>query len=99
MARHDGKGVCRIYGELRELGFEHIPPRSVGDNAPSKMYRAADIVEECGAFDSSRTEGVGYQQQQRGTGFRTLCSTCQHLMMRLAAPESGGCGIGMVFRQ
>lgn len=26
-------------------------------------------------------------------------STCQHLMVRLEAPETGGCGTGMVFRQ
>ena len=91
MTRHDGKGVCRICGEARELSFEHIPPKSLGDNGPSKMYRAADIVEERGAFDSSRTEGVGYQQQQRGTGFRTLCRDCNSYLGRNYVGEYTEC--------
>ncbi|MBQ9020454.1 MAG: hypothetical protein IJ113_00360 [Eggerthellaceae bacterium] len=91
MANRNEKGVCHICGELKELSFEHIPPRSAGNNGPSKMYRAADIVETCGAFDSSKTEGVRYQQEQKGTGFRTLCRDCNSYLGRNYVGEYAKC--------
>ena len=91
MAKRDGSGVCRICGKAKELSFEHIPSRSLGNNGPSKMYRAVDIVEACGAFDSSKTEGVRYVQQQRGTGFQTLCRDCNSYLGRNYVGEYAKC--------
>ena len=91
MTKRDGPGVCRICGKAKELSFEHIPPRSLGNNGPSKMYRAVDIVEACGAFDSSKTEGVRYRQQQRGTGLQTLCRDCNSYLGRNYVGEYAKC--------
>ena len=82
MAKRSKRGVCHICGELRELSFEHIPPRSIGNDKASKMYRAVDIIEMSGAFDATATDGVPYRQQQRGMGFQTLCGDCNSYLGR-----------------
>ena len=76
MARTDDKGICHICGKQGVMSFEHIPPRSVGNSHRSRAYSVAEVAEKSGRLDITSVDGVRYQQQQRGSGFSTICRDC-----------------------
>lgn len=76
MAKSKVTGVCHVCGEVRPLSFEHIPPQSLGNTNLSKVYSAVEIAERTGGLDFDGREGLRYRQEQRGSGFNTLCSSC-----------------------
>lgn len=82
MASNSKTGVCHICGEVGDLSFEHVPPRSVGNVNTSKSYKIIDIVKQTGHFDLSNRQGIKYQQEQRGSGFRTICKECNNYLGR-----------------
>lgn len=42
-------GRCHICGREGKLSFEHIPPRSMGNDHSVRSYRGVDIIKKAGA--------------------------------------------------
>jgi hypothetical protein len=72
MTKQNVRGTCRIWGLLRELTYEHVPPRCAFNPAPARMYSVEQwvIVESGGP--------AKYRDQQRGSGYVTLCDECNN---------------------
>lgn len=65
-------GTCRICGEHRELTYEHVPPQCAFNNEPAKVYKLDEwVVLQNGG-------PARYENQQRGSGYVTLCSDCNN---------------------
>lgn len=41
---------CHVCGREGALSFEHIPPKSMGNNHGVRAYRGVDIIERAGGF-------------------------------------------------
>lgn len=67
---------CHVCGSEGQLSFEHIPPKSMGNNHGVRSYRGVDIIEKARAFDASNLEGVRFAKMNRGSGVSTLCRDC-----------------------
>lgn len=67
---------CHVCGSEGKLSFEHIPPKSMGNNHGVRSYRGVDIIKKAGAFDASSLEGVRFSKMNRGSGVSTLCRDC-----------------------
>lgn len=67
---------CHVCGSEGQLSFEHIPPKSMGNNHGVRSYRGIDIIKTAGAFDASSLEGVRFSKMNRGSGTNTLCRDC-----------------------
>lgn len=69
--RHTGK--CCVCGEIRDLSFEHIPPKSAFNN--DVKFIAIDFI------DWIQNDGdykIG-KKIRAGLGSRTLCRKCNSL--------------------
>lgn len=76
MGKKKRTGKCHICGEIRELTFEHIPPRSAFNSGNAKIYDYMDIHESgnnCWDFT-----GLKYTPYQKGVGKYTLCARCNN---------------------
>lgn len=82
MTKKKIEGVCHVCGETGPLSFEHIPPQALGNTNLSKVYSAVEIAEQTGSLDFGGREGLRYRQEQRGSGFNTLCSSCNSYLGR-----------------
>ena len=72
MARRNTDGICRICRKLRELTYEHVPPRCAFNRAPARMYRLEQwVILESGG-------PAQYRKQQRGSGYVSLCEECNN---------------------
>lgn len=67
---------CHVCGREGPLSFEHIPPKSMGNNHGIRAYSGVDIIESAGAFDASSLDGVRFTKKNRGSGMSTLCCDC-----------------------
>lgn len=67
---------CHVCGNEGQLSFEHIPPKSMGNNHGVRSYRGVDIIEKAKAFDASSLDGVRFAKKNRGSGVNTLCRDC-----------------------
>lgn len=67
---------CHVCGRKGRLSFEHVPPKSLGNNHSVRSYKAVDIIKKASAFDASCTEGVRYSKMRKGSGVITLCRDC-----------------------
>lgn len=76
MRRKVVEGICHVCGEKGKMSFEHIPPKSMGNTGRIKKYSGVDIIEKKRSFDFSDNSGIPYEQQQRGSGFTTICASC-----------------------
>ena len=76
MGKRVVEDICHICGEKRAMSFEHIPPKSMGNTGRTKKYSGVDIIERRRSFDFSDNRGIPYEQQQRGSGFTTICASC-----------------------
>ncbi|MFV0352820.1 MAG: hypothetical protein ACK5JF_11035 [Oscillospiraceae bacterium] len=72
-----GKGRCSICGEVEDLTFEHIPPKSSGNNKPVKIISGDQVI----FSDRNPWETVGqkYTLQQKGMGKCILCASCNNI--------------------
>ncbi len=74
------KGKCAICGQIRELSYEHIPPKAAFNAFPVKKIKGEEFVK--GLFDddglSYKQEHIKYVNQQRGSGDYTLCVECNN---------------------
>lgn len=73
-------GKCCICNEDSELTFEHIPPKSIGNNKKAQLYTVKDIIESKKQKKLLPWElkGIKYKQQQKGTGEYSLCQKCNN---------------------
>lgn len=67
---------CHVCGSEGPLSFEHIPPKSMGNNHGVRNFRGIDIIKKAGAFDASSLDGVRFTKMNRGSGVSTLCRNC-----------------------
>ena len=71
-------GICHICGQYAELSYEHIPP-AASYNPPRQRMCTVETLLQAPA-DKNRapwdTSGLQYKQFQQGTGFNTLCQSC-----------------------
>ena len=91
MPREKHIGICHICGKMKSLSFEHVPPRSMGNDSTTKAYKAADIIEHNRGFDLSEVDGLRYVQQQRGSGYQTICRSCNSYLGKHYVKEYAGC--------
>ncbi|WP_373265983.1 hypothetical protein [Hungatella hathewayi] len=78
MPKNKKMGRCRLCGKYGELSYEHLPPKAAFNNKPTKMYNGIDIL------TNNKKTGNGfadicYENQQKGAGGYTLCSTCNNI--------------------
>lgn len=78
----DEKKVCTICGKRRSMTYEHIPPKSAGNNKPVKGYNGVVLIGEQLSFDSGKKpwdfDGIKYNNMQRGMVFKTICKDCNN---------------------
>lgn len=84
-------GRCHICGREGKLSFEHIPPKSLGNDHGIRSYRGVDIIKNAGSFDASARKGVRYKKLRRGAGFNTLCAECNSYLGANYVREFTGC--------
>lgn len=65
--------ACRLCATTTALTFEHIPPRSAGNNQPLRAYSLGAVYRQAAG---SRER---YLSEQRGAGLYTLCAACNTL--------------------
>ncbi len=74
------KGICRICGEYKDLTFEHVPPKSVFNNAPATIISGVELLKSVSDDDRlpwefNKNSG---KIQQRGKGGYYLCAECNN---------------------
>lgn len=91
MSRNTIEGICHICGEKKKLTFEHIPPRSTGNNHTVKLFSGERLLKQIGsAIRFSLDDDISdlkYQNMQRGSGFQTLCSDCNSYLGHYYVPQ------------
>jgi len=70
------RGICRICGNLEDLTFEHIPPKSAFNKG---RVRSISLKDWLGRGDLDYTGGW---IQQRGMGDEVLCGRCNSFLGR-----------------
>lgn len=92
MTRKKVIGVCHVCGKEGPLSYEHIPPRSLGNDHAIEQYSVTDVVSKTKRFDLSDLSSVHYRElQQRGSGFQTICSECNNYFGQNYVKEYIGC--------
>ena len=70
--------ICALCGRETEMTFEHIPPKSCFNSTPFKPVSGETMIKAMS--DNKRnpweTNGLPYENQQRGFGKWSLCSDC-----------------------
>jgi len=73
------KGKCHLCNQVKELSFEHVPPKSAFNNKRAFYYTGNDFLKHIGTgnlpWDFS---GLKPTQSQRGMGGYTLCKECNN---------------------
>jgi hypothetical protein len=65
-------GPCRVCGHPALLTFEHVPPRSAGNNVGRRIVdMPTDLAHPVGVFPP-----IGWIQAQRGVGAYATCENC-----------------------
>lgn len=74
--------TCHVCGEVTELTFEHLPPRSTGNQQRTELVDIHAWLrrEEHGSTEKGRIS-------QKGAGADTLCEECNNRAGRLYVPE------------
>lgn len=71
------EGRCHICGEVKKLTFEHIPPKSSGNNSSAKIITGEQIIPN--DREPWDTTGLYYKLQQKGLGKSVLCENCNNI--------------------
>ena len=82
---------CHVCGREGPLSFEHIPPRSMGNNQGARSYRGVDIIKRAGVFGASAKDGVRFTKMRRGIGVQALCGSCNSYFGTHYVREYTGC--------
>lgn len=78
------RGGCRICGEVHHLTFEHIPPKSAGNNQTVRSVPLDRWITDGAPGQFPRH---GWTQQQKGTGGYVLCGRCNNFTGRHYVPD------------
>lgn len=78
------QGHCRLCGRYGKLTYEHIPPKSTGNNTARRFAPASEILS---APVITQFPKSGVVIQQRGSGFYLLCENCNPLLSNLGYVE------------
>jgi 5-methylcytosine-specific restriction endonuclease McrA len=72
-------GTCHVCGKFGPLSFEHIPPRSTGNNHVVQIYSGDQVIKNSltGSDDAS---ALKYKPSQGGMGFYSLCESCNNYL-------------------
>lgn len=65
-------GRCSVCGETKPLTFEHVPPEAAFNDWPAKIYPLGQW------YLFQQGERARYHQQQRGSGYTSLCAVCNN---------------------
>lgn len=79
-------GKCCICGKIKEMTYEHVPPKATFNSKPIKMYNGIDILASSKS-SAQGLEGFKYVNQQRGAGDYTLCASCNNFIGDKYNPE------------
>jgi hypothetical protein len=79
---NDADAACRVCGEMTDLTFEHLPPRSTGNRQRVELL---DIHAWLRREDDGTTEKG--RISQKGAGAVTLCEDCNNHAGRVYVPE------------
>jgi 5-methylcytosine-specific restriction endonuclease McrA len=79
---NEADAACRICGDITDLTFEHLPPRSAGNRQKIELL---DIAAWLRREDHGTTERG--RISQKGAGANTLCEECNNHAGRLYVPE------------
>jgi hypothetical protein len=79
---NEADAACRVCGEVTDLTFEHLPPRSAGNRQKVELL---DIGAWLRREDHGTTERG--RISQKGAGAHTLCEECNNRAGRLYVPE------------
>ena len=70
---------CHICGQNRALTWEHIPPKSSGNNRSVKYYYTFDVPSlDDSLSETAQSHKKAFHVSQGGLKFRTLCSDCNN---------------------
>lgn len=67
------KGICSLCNENKNLSFEHLPPKSIGNNVPVFIHNEK-------TFDPNSEYYKRRIKQNKGFGFYSLCETCNNFL-------------------
>lgn len=76
------EGRCRVCGRQEKLTFEHIPPRSSGNDHKVRMYNGENADNVKASLFGIGTPSGEYVIRQQGMGFDALCANCNNLFGR-----------------
>lgn len=79
-------GKCALCGKECELTFEHIPPRAAFNNTPAKPVNMWAVVSDKDRYPWE-TDGLPYDNLQKGMGKYSLCKSCNNLTGTLYGDE------------
>jgi hypothetical protein len=79
---NEADAACRVCGEVKDLTFEHFPPRSAGNRQKVEMLDITAWLrrEDDGSMERGRI-------LQKGSGAYSLCGDCNNRSGRLYVPE------------
>jgi hypothetical protein len=79
---NEADAACRVCGEVKDLTFEHFPPRSAGNRQKVEMLDITAWLrrEDDGSMERGRI-------LQKGSGAYSLCEDCNNRSGRLYVPE------------
>ena len=69
-------GTCAICSAEAPLTFEHIPPKSSGNNHSVKLYNGEEVITKCST--PWNFENLKFKIQQKGSGKPSLCQNCNN---------------------
>jgi len=79
-------GLCRVCGVSARLTFEHIPPRSAGNDRPARSSPSLPVLM---SDQPLQLPDGGWTPAQRGVGGYVLCGPCNSLLGTRYIPEYG----------
>ena len=73
-------GKCKLCGELKQLTFEHVPPKSAFNNVSATIISGDEIIQSIADEERKPWEFRKYSGkiQQRGKGGFYLCGVCNN---------------------
>lgn len=79
-------GLCRVCGATAALTFEHVPPRSAGNDRRARRSPSLPVLTSDQPLAFPET---GWTPAQRGVGGYVLCEPCNSLIGARYIPEYG----------
>jgi hypothetical protein len=82
-------GICHVCGKLGPLSFEHIPPRSTGNDHAVQIYSGEEVVKNS-LTGSDDVRHLKWKSSQKGMGFYSLCESCNNYLGQNYVEEFNG---------